>query len=247
MRGVFAFAYRADSQLNLRLMCPRALVCRFWTSAVLCLAARMVGASEAMLDTGLAPECVVERVAALPEVTPRAILQTRDGYLWIGTYKGLSRFDGVRSITFDVANTPALSIDAGDDSLTAILSTDQRGVPRLAGAHVDIGAFEVQPFVAVDYRPLLITSAAQVNPDNRTLIFRFAGVPDLDFIVVSSTNLSLPVEQWSIAGPAVQTLPGQYQFTDAAANSPQRFYSVHFIGEDNPSTVWPEVLSCQTL
>jgi len=39
------------------------------------------------------------------------------------------------------------AIDAGDDSLTGPpdnLATDQRGLPRLSGAHVDIGAYEVQ-------------------------------------------------------------------------------------------------------
>src|SRR5689334_2013347 len=37
-----------------------------------------------------------------------AIAQTPDGYLWIGTYNGLARFDGVTFVTFDPANTPAL-------------------------------------------------------------------------------------------------------------------------------------------
>jgi signal transduction histidine kinase/ligand-binding sensor domain-containing protein len=36
------------------------------------------------------------------------ILQSRDGYLWLGTYHGLVRFDGVRSIVFDLGNTPGL-------------------------------------------------------------------------------------------------------------------------------------------
>jgi CSLREA domain-containing protein len=43
------------------------------------------------------------------------------------------------------AASPA--IDAGDDSVTGPpdnLTTDQRGLPRLSGAHVDIGAYEVQ-------------------------------------------------------------------------------------------------------
>src|SRR5439155_23762631 len=35
--------------------------------------------------------------------------------------------------------TGSPAIDAGDDTLTG---TDQRGFPRLSGAHVDIGAFE---------------------------------------------------------------------------------------------------------
>lgn len=37
-----------------------------------------------------------------------AIAQTPDGYLWVGTYNGLARFDGVSFVTFDPANTPAL-------------------------------------------------------------------------------------------------------------------------------------------
>jgi signal transduction histidine kinase/ligand-binding sensor domain-containing protein len=38
-----------------------------------------------------------------------AIVQSRDGYLWLGTYNGLIRFDGVRSRLFDSSNTPGLS------------------------------------------------------------------------------------------------------------------------------------------
>lgn len=45
----------------------------------------------------------------LPSSTVTAISQTPDGYLWVGTYAGLARFDGVRFVTFDPANTPALS------------------------------------------------------------------------------------------------------------------------------------------
>ena len=37
-----------------------------------------------------------------------AVVQTRDGYLWLGTYTGLMRFDGVRVTVFDSANTPGL-------------------------------------------------------------------------------------------------------------------------------------------
>lgn len=36
------------------------------------------------------------------------IAQTPDGYLWVGTYNGLARFDGQRFVNFDPANTPAL-------------------------------------------------------------------------------------------------------------------------------------------
>jgi len=45
----------------------------------------------------------------LPDNSVAAIAQTPEGYLWIGTYNGLARFDGVRFVTFDPANTPALA------------------------------------------------------------------------------------------------------------------------------------------
>ena len=45
----------------------------------------------------------------LPDNSITAIAQTPDGYLWVGTYNGLARFDGVRFVTFDPANTPELT------------------------------------------------------------------------------------------------------------------------------------------
>jgi diguanylate cyclase (GGDEF)-like protein len=36
-----------------------------------------------------------------------AVVQTKDGYLWLGTTVGLVRFDGVRSVVFDSRNTEA--------------------------------------------------------------------------------------------------------------------------------------------
>jgi signal transduction histidine kinase/ligand-binding sensor domain-containing protein len=44
----------------------------------------------------------------LPNSSVTAIAQTPDGYLWVGTYNGLARFDGLRFVTFDPVNTPAL-------------------------------------------------------------------------------------------------------------------------------------------
>ena len=40
----------------------------------------------------------------LPSSTVTSIAQTPDGYLWIGTYNGLARFDGARFVTFDPVN-----------------------------------------------------------------------------------------------------------------------------------------------
>lgn len=46
----------------------------------------------------------------LPQNTVQALLQTRDGYLWVGTLDGLARFDGVRFTRFDSRSTPELGL-----------------------------------------------------------------------------------------------------------------------------------------
>jgi len=45
----------------------------------------------------------------LPQNSVRDIVQTRDGYLWLTTFDGLARFDGVRFTVFNKSNTPGLS------------------------------------------------------------------------------------------------------------------------------------------
>ena len=57
----------------------------------------------------------------LPQNSVTAILQSKDGYLWLGTYGGVGRFDGVRFTTFDTANTPAL----GSNGIQALLEDAQ--------------------------------------------------------------------------------------------------------------------------
>src|SRR6266702_6558358 len=44
----------------------------------------------------------------LPENSATAMVQTRDGYLWFGTFNGLVRFDGLKFTVFDPGNTPQL-------------------------------------------------------------------------------------------------------------------------------------------
>ena len=46
--------------------------------------------------------------SGLPQNIVTAIRQTRDGYLWIATFDGLARFDGVRFTVFNRANSPGI-------------------------------------------------------------------------------------------------------------------------------------------
>jgi len=47
----------------------------------------------------------------LPNRRVSAIVQTRDGYLWIGTGAGLARFDGVRFAVFNSRTHPEIGND----------------------------------------------------------------------------------------------------------------------------------------
>src|ERR1700735_2600445 len=47
--------------------------------------------------------------SGLPQDSVHAMLQTADGFLWLGTEGGLARFDGYQFRVFDRESTPALS------------------------------------------------------------------------------------------------------------------------------------------
>src|SRR5687768_26466 len=53
----------------------------------------------------------------LPQDSVKAIVQTRDGYIWLGTVRGLARFDGVRFVEFNRRNTSEIS----DDEIITLL------------------------------------------------------------------------------------------------------------------------------
>jgi signal transduction histidine kinase/ligand-binding sensor domain-containing protein len=73
-----------------------------------------------------------------------AILQDHDGYLWIGTFGGLARFDGERFTVFDSANTPGLGSDE-------IFSLYEGRSGALWIGTVDGGLIRLQDGVATTY------------------------------------------------------------------------------------------------
>jgi PAS domain S-box-containing protein len=60
----------------------------------------------------------------LPNATVNAVLQTRQGYLWVGTFEGLARFDGVRFTVYNRANTPQL----GNNGIRALCEDREGGL-----------------------------------------------------------------------------------------------------------------------
>lgn len=81
--------------------------------AALCLA--FVASRAAGLNPGTAlsqyGRDVWDGDSGLPQNSVDAILQTRDGYLWLGTQEGLVRFDGVGFAVFDSRNSSAIRDD----------------------------------------------------------------------------------------------------------------------------------------
>lgn len=69
-------------------------------------------------------------VDGLPDTTVRTIVQGRDGYLWLGTAGGVSRFDGIRFRNFTSGNTPVLISDNVFD-----LAEDGEGRLWIATSH----------------------------------------------------------------------------------------------------------------
>src|SRR5262249_42558337 len=45
----------------------------------------------------------------LPQNSVTAMCETRDGYLWVATFDGLARFDGVRFTVFDRSTSPGIT------------------------------------------------------------------------------------------------------------------------------------------
>ena len=88
-------------------------------------------------DSARAREFVVRAwgtEAGLPQNTVSTMLQTRDGYLWLGTNGGLARFDGVRFKVYGLAeglpSVPVMTLFE-DDQACLWIGTNGGGLSRL--------------------------------------------------------------------------------------------------------------------
>jgi ligand-binding sensor domain-containing protein len=79
----------------------------------------------------------------LPQSSLLAVTQTRDGYLWVGTYEGLVRFSGVDFVVFDRKKIPVLKSNACqalfEDSRGALwIGTSDSGLVRMEGGRFTV-------------------------------------------------------------------------------------------------------------
>ena len=86
-------------------------MCLVQRKLFLCLLLGVFAVSSGALKAAGTPQYVAtswDNDSGLPQNSVQALVQTHDGYLWVGTQFGLARFDGVRFTVFDTNNVPEL-------------------------------------------------------------------------------------------------------------------------------------------
>ena len=140
----------------------------------------------------------------LPSSTVTSIVQTPDGYLWVGTYNGLARFDGARFVTFDPVNQPDLSQTRVqglylDVNGTLWINTFRGG---LTSYRADVFHREWPDQSAYDMHTMLVDSSS-----NRvTFVTQYGEVLRRNPAVTNGT--------WSVVSPTAGSRP-IFQCTDA--------------------------------
>ncbi|MGA3179183.1 MAG: two-component regulator propeller domain-containing protein [Verrucomicrobiota bacterium] len=83
----------------------------------------------------------------LPENNVTSVVQTRDGYLWLGTRSGLVRFDGVRFTVFNSSTTPVMR-----SSDVSCLFEAEEGTLWIGHHDGEVTAYKEGKFTAVPIR-----------------------------------------------------------------------------------------------
>ena len=98
----------------------------------------------------------------LPDGEITAISQTPDGYLWIGTPKGLARFDGTRFRIYQPRNTPEFK-----DASIANLLTDHAGRLWIGTADGTMLCWSAGKFENLSYATQNLDAAAREQATTR--------------------------------------------------------------------------------
>ena len=133
----------------------------------------------------------------------------------------LGNYGGPTQTMPPLPGSPA--IDAGSVAANAF-STDQRGYSRTQNGLTDLGAVELQSPAG---SPPVLENITMPAGGGNGLHFTFTNASVADFTVLTATNVSLALTNWTVLGEVQQVAPGQYQFTDPqAATNRVRFYRV---------------------
>ena len=79
-----------------------------------------------------------ERDELLPQSSVIAMMQTRDGYLWLGTMKGLVRFDGMKTEVFDALGSMTIMFLFEDSRGGLWVGTEKNGVALIRDGEMKV-------------------------------------------------------------------------------------------------------------
>ena len=137
----------------------------------------------------------------LPQNAVTAILQTKDGYLWLGTYGGLVRFDGVNFKVFDNLNTAGL-----ESGRVTSLFEDDSGNLWIGHEGGDLTRFKNDQFESVSL-PAKWKGGKIISIEGDA-----AG----DIWAVNETGLAMRVRDGLTLAPPSGTAPGQLRVSKSA-------------------------------
>jgi hypothetical protein len=88
-------------------------------------------------------------------------------------------------------------------------------------------SFAGSPFAAEQQSSTGLLLINPVRHGDGVIEFDFKGTPGASFTVVVTTNVSLPLSDWTVLGAVSEVSPGQFGFTDPnATNLSRRYYRV---------------------
>ncbi|MEN9839201.1 MAG: hypothetical protein RL177_680, partial [Bacteroidota bacterium] len=123
----------------------------------------------------------------LPQSSVNDILQTRDGYIWLATFGGLVRFDGVSFVTFDRFNTECMRSDRilrlFEDSSSRLWVSTEDGLLEFEGSSCQLHGFNEVAKSA---------SALVVREDGQGRVW--ASVYDTPYRLVNDKFEAVPVD-----------------------------------------------------
>lgn len=141
----------------------------------------------------------------LPQSSVPAMARTPDGYLWLATFNGLTRFDGVRFVVFDTTNLPGLP----DNRITRLLATPEGALWLIteAGQVARLAEGVCRSFGVPDGLPVAgVRGLAAADDGTVWVAGRRKGLWRLERDRFIETELPGGMEEWPIHSivPAVQ-------------------------------------------
>ncbi len=183
----------------------------------------------------------------LPQNTVTGVVQTPDGYLWLSTFDGLARFDGVRFTIFDKGNTKGIL-----NSRFAGIFVDKSGVVWAVTENGVVTIYQNGAFTSYQTPETWSSSIAIVSDAKRDAMIEtidgFYYLQDGKFIPTSDQkeiNVKLVYygktgAKWTFEQNGISRQKDS-QMTSYSLNLPPEYLTTTFnlrVHEDNQSALW---------